>query len=103
MTSRLTSTAAGADDGRELLQGAWDQLVVRGAGAMRVVSAQADEPKVEMLIAVGRRWDRRLMTVRFPSKTRARIHEDPATRPTVDAADEAASDRPASEAEAGHS
>ncbi len=44
-----------ADDGRELLQEAWDQLAVRGAGAMRVVSAQADEPKVEMLIAVGLR------------------------------------------------
>ncbi|MGB9280765.1 MAG: hypothetical protein WCB57_11895 [Pseudonocardiaceae bacterium] len=44
-----------ADDGRELLNAAWDLLSARGMSAARVVTAQADEPKVAMLVAAGLR------------------------------------------------
>jgi hypothetical protein len=39
-----------AQTGRELLHGAWDALVVRGVTVLRVVTAKADQSKVEMLV-----------------------------------------------------
>ncbi len=44
-----------AATGRELLHGAWNQLVVRGVTVMRVVTAKADQAKVEMLVGGGLR------------------------------------------------
>jgi hypothetical protein len=42
-----------ADDGRKLLDAAWYLLAARGMSAARVVTAQADQPKVAMLVVVG--------------------------------------------------
>ena len=49
-----------AGDGRELLTAAWNLLSARGMSTLRVVTAQADELKVAMLVAAGlqlvRQW-----------------------------------------------
>ncbi len=42
-----------AVDGFELLRAAWVLLSARGTSALRVVTAQADRPKVAMLVALG--------------------------------------------------
>ncbi len=44
-----------ADDGLALLSTAWDRLSAQGIRDLRVVTAQADEPKVAMLVATGLR------------------------------------------------
>lgn len=44
-----------ADDGLALLSSAWDRLSAKGLLDLRVVSAQADELKVAMLVAIGLR------------------------------------------------
>ncbi|MDQ6938189.1 MAG: hypothetical protein M3140_10840 [Actinomycetota bacterium] len=51
----IDGEGAWADDGRELLTAAWDLLSARGLSVVRVVTAQADEPKVAMLVAAGLR------------------------------------------------
>ncbi len=51
--SAVDGQAAWTDDGRELLTAAWDLLSARGVSAMRVVTAQADEPEVTMLVVAG--------------------------------------------------
>ncbi len=91
-----------ADDGAELLLAAWSRVRATGAGALRVVTAQADRPKSALLTGLGldlaeQWWVHELPAA--PSKAAGR-HLVTMTGPSPPSTDAPASgDRPASSAE----